>query len=114
MENFFPEHLLELLVISMTFSVILMMLIQKLKKLSFITKSQQVWFLNLIFSFAVGIPFTIAFYKLTIYDGIWVGLFSFIGAASIYQTLKKQNLINYNPTSVSDTVTISKDKEIKR
>ena len=72
MENFFPEHLLELLVISMTFSVILMMLIQKLKKLSFITKSWQVWFLNLIFSFLLGIPFTIAFYKLTVYDGtIW-------------------------------------------
>lgn len=114
MEEFFPELLLNLLMISITFSVILMTLIQKFKTLSFINKSWHIWFLNLLFSFFIGIPFSITFYNIDLKNSIWVGLFSFIGASSIYEVLKNQNIINYKPTSVSDTVTISKDNEIKR
>lgn len=114
MEEFLPTLLLDLLVISVTFSAVLMVLIQKLKDLSFITKSWQVWFLNLILSFAIGIPFAMNFYKISFINSLWVGLFSFIGASSIYEMLKKQNMINYKPSSISDTVTILKDNEIKR
>lgn len=114
MEILFPDKLLELLMISTTFSAILMMFIQKLKSLSFINKSWHVWFLNLIFSFLLGIPFTLVFYELDIISGIWVSIFSFIGASGIYELLKNQNIINYTPNSVSDTITIPKDKEIKR
>ena len=114
MDYFVPDHLLNLLAISATFSIILMMFIQKVKKLKFINKSWQIWIMNFIFSFLIGIPFSINFYSINLEDGIWVGLFSFIGAASIYQTLKDQNLINYKPDSVSDTITLNKTKEIKR
>ncbi len=114
MENILPTLLLDLIVISITFSVILMALIQKLKTLSFINKSWHIWFLNLILSFLVGIPFSITFYNLSLKDSIWVGLFSFIGASAIYEGLKNQNLINYKPSSISDTVTISSENEIKR
>lgn len=114
MEEFFPTLLLDLLIISITFSVILMALIQKLKALSFITKSWHIWFLNLVFSFTIGIPFSMTFYKISMKDSIWVGLFSFIGASAIYEGLKSQNIINYKPSSISDTVTISKENEIKR
>ncbi len=114
MDNFFSDLLIKLLLVSMVYSVILMALIQKIKTSSFVKKSWQVWVLNLICSFAIGIPFGTTFYNLTIKDGIWVGLFSFIGASSIYQTLKKQNLINYTPTSLSDKVILDKDKEIVR
>ena len=114
MEEFLPTLLLDLLVISVTFSVILMALIQKLKGFVFITKSWQVWILNLILSFAVGIPFSMTFYNISLIDSIWVGLFSFIGASAIYQGLKSQNMINYKPSSISDTVAIAKKNEIKR
>lgn len=114
MDNFFPNLLLELLMVSMTFSVILMTLIQKFKTFSFITKSWQIWLLNLFFSFAIGIPFGITFYDLTILDGLWVGLFSFIGASAIYEAMKKQNIINYKPESLSDKVVIDKENEIVR
>ena len=114
MKDFFPELLTHLLIISMTFSVILMALIQKIKSVSFIQKSWQVWILNLFFSFAIGIPFGATFYDLNIKEGIWVGVFSFIGASSIYEVLKKQNLINYKPNSVSDVVTIPTQNEIVR
>lgn len=114
MENIFPQLLLDLLTISITFSVILMTLIQKFKTLSFINKSWHVWFINLVFSFAIGIPFSITFYNISLINSIWVGLFSFIGASSIYEVLKKQNIINYTPIRVDDTISISKDNEIKR
>jgi hypothetical protein len=114
MEEFFPTLLLDLLVISITFSIILMALIQKIKSLSFIKKSWQVWLLNLFFSFSLGIPFSITFYNISLKNSIWVGLFSFIGASSIYEALKNQNIINYTPSSISDTITISKSNEIKR
>lgn len=114
MEEFFPTLLLDLLVISITFSVILMTLIQKFKNLSFINKSWHIWILNFLFSFLIGIPFSMTFYNIDLKNSIWVGLFSFIGASSIYETLKNQNIINYKPSSISDTVTISKENEIKR
>lgn len=114
MDNFFPDLLLKLLIVSMVFSVVLMTLIQKFKTSSFIKKSWQVWLLNLFCSFAIGIPFGITFYDLSIIEGIWVGLFSFIGATTIYETLKAQRLINYTPASLSDKIILDKNKEIVR
>ena len=114
MEEFFPTLLIDLLVISVTFSIILMALIQKIKSLPFINKSWQVWILNFIFSFGIGIPFSITFYNITLKDSLWVGMFSFIGASGIYEAFKNQNIINYKPSSVSDNITISKKNEIKR
>lgn len=114
MGDFFPDLLLKLLVISITFSVILMALIQKFKDLEFINKKWQVWFLNLFFSFIIGIPFAITFYDVEFIYGIWVSLFSFIGATAIYEGLKKQNLINYTPKSSSSAKILPIENEIKR
>lgn len=114
MEEFFPTLLLDLLVISITFSVILMAFIQKIKALSFIQKSWQIWILNLISSFVIGIPFAITFYGVNIYDAIWVGLFSFIGASAIYEGLKNQNIITYKPSSLKKEKSIPVENEIKR
>lgn len=114
MEQFLPERLLDLLIISVTFSFIIMVVLQKFKALPFINKAWQIWILNFIFSFSIGIPFTITFYNLDIYSGAWVGLFTFVGAPAIYDALKNQTIINYKPTSLNDTVSIPKENEIKR
>ena len=114
MEEFFPTLLLDLLVISITFSVILMAFTQKIKTLSLIKKSWQIWILNLISSFAIGIPFAITFYQVNWKESLWVGLFSFIGASAIYEGLKNQNIITCKPSSLNKTITISKENEIKR
>lgn len=111
MENFFPSLLLELLGISLTFSVILMAVIQKIKTFKCINRPCYIMFINIILSFVIGIPFGITFYNITWIEGIWVSLFSFVGASSIYETLKKQKLIPYNESS---NFSISKDNEIKR
>lgn len=114
MGEFFPDLLINLLIISITYSVILMALLQRFKALSFINKSWHIWILNLIFSFLIGIPFAITFYDVSILDSIWVGLFSFIGASAIYEALSNQNIINIKPASLDNEITISKENEIKR
>ena len=112
MENFLPSLLLELLTISITFSVILMAVIQKLKSFNCINKPCQIMILNIVLSFIIGIPFGITFYNINWIQGMWVALFSFVGASSIYEALKKQNIINYHPSS--NNISISKNNEIKR
>lgn len=114
MEQYFPDNLINLVIISISFSIILMALIQKFKALSAINQSWQIWVLNLILSFLIGIPYGMTFYNLDLKNAAWVGLFSFIGAPSLYQALKNQNIINYHPASVSDTITLSNAQEIKR
>lgn len=114
MESIVPNYLLELLFMSATTSVIIMAVIQQFKDLSFIKKDWHVWLLNLIFSFGIGIPFALVFFGLNIVDSIWVSVFSFVGAPSIYDLLKKQNIINYTPKSLDDKIIIDKNREIKR
>lgn len=114
MEQYFPDSLINLVVISMSFSLILMTMIQKFKCLDCINKSWYIWLLNLILSFSIGIPYGMYFYHLALKDAVWVGLFSFIGAPTLYQVLKNQTIISYTPTSIDDKVNISKENEIKR
>lgn len=112
------DQLLNILMIGITLSIIMMIVIQKIKGLTFIKTDNQIWFINFILSFGIGIPFSIFFYKLSIYEGIWISLFSFVGAPGIYLALKKQNMINYTPLSLDDkkgdVIEVKKDNLIDR
>lgn len=114
MTDIFPTHLIDLLAISVTLSMITMAFIQKLKCLKIINKCWKVFIVNTILSIALGIPFTVYFYDMPINDGIWVSIFTFIGAPTIYQTLKNQTIINYKPRSLKDGVTIEQSNIIAR
>lgn len=111
MEFVLPTKLLHILMISMMFSVILMAFIQKCKTLKIIRKSSLIWLLNFIFSFLLGIPFAHMFYEVSWLEGIWVAIFSFIGAPGLYETLKNQQIISYKPKSVSEIQTIEEPTE---
>ncbi len=112
--------LLELLMISVTFSVFLMAFVQKVKKGKFFRYKWQIWILNLVSAFAMGIPFTMMFYGKNWIESIWVAVFGFIGAPTLYETLKNQNIITYTPASseaktpTAKTVCIAKENEIPR
>lgn len=114
MDVLVTDLLMKILMISITFSIIEMTLVQKVKTLSFFKKSYQVILFNFISSFVLGTFFTMWFFELSFYNGLWVSLFGFIGAPLIYEALKKQNIINYTPKSMSNDITISRDNEIKR
>lgn len=110
------DKIFNLLMIATTFSIILMALIQKLKTLDLMKNNNHVMIANFILSF-LGALFGMCFYNLNIIDGLWVSLFSFIGAPSLYQLLKKQNVINYTPKSLDECkgcITIKQENIIIR
>ncbi len=106
MENILSESLTKIILISIVFSVFEMALVQKIKTMSLLKRNWQVILFNLISSFLFGILFSLWFFKLSIIDSLWVSFFAFIGAPSIYETLRKQKIINYTPKSLKD---INKD-----
>lgn len=112
------DQLLNILMIGITLSIVMMAVIQKVKALSFIKTDNQIWLINFILSFGIGIPFSMFFYNLNIYSGIWISLFSFVGAPGIYKALKKQNIINYTPKALDDkkgdVISVPKENYIDR
>ncbi len=119
MDALVTPKLLQLLMIGITFSIFSMALVQKIKMLPFFNKDYKIWLLNLVVSFALGIPFTLYFYQENIWASLWVSLFGFIGASTLYEALKSQNLITYKPKSSpntnekEDTITIPRSHQIK-
>lgn len=121
MEVFVSEKLWTLLLISLTFSIFLMAFIQKLKAVGMVKKKYQLFIVNLIMSFLLGIPFGMYLYNLSLMDSVMMSLFGFIGAPSIYDVLKSQNILTYKPKSMTNSdvsnnneVVINKENEIKR
>lgn len=114
MDVLVTDLLIETLLISITFSIFEMALVQKIKTLSILKKDWQVILFNFVSSFIIGTLFSMWFFELSFINGLWVSLFGFIGAPAIYEILKKQNIINYTPKSLDNTITISTDNEIKR
>lgn len=114
MDIMLTDSIMDILLISTTFSFIMMALIQKFKKLSIIKENEHIWLLNFFLSFLIGISFGLHFYNLSLTDSLWMCLFSFIGAPNIYEILKNQNIINYTPKSLNSSVTIKKEFIINR
>lgn len=79
------ELLTTLLIIAVTSSSITCAFIQKTK--SKISKKWLLWY-SLAVNMVLGILFTLTFTDSTIVQGAWVGLFSFIGADTLYKTLE--------------------------
>ncbi len=100
--NLFPSSVLNLLSISMIVSVIVMALIQKLKSFSFLKKEWHIGICNLFCSFLFGISFSYLFYQIPFEQGIWVSLFTFVEAPTLYKMFKNQSIINVKPIALDD------------
>lgn len=105
------DYLREMLIISITLSVITCAFIQKTKKQFKSSKCLPIYsfFINII----IGIAFCLTFTEISFPTSIWVGLFSFIGADSIYKSLEGK-LSSYTDIINRNKVTISKDKIINK
>lgn len=90
------------IMISSMVSILNMSLIQKFKEISFFNDSNKIFLLNIIFSFVIGISFSMIFYKIEFYYSVWVSIFSFLGASNIYNFMKKKKMINYNSFQKND------------
>ena len=108
------EFLEELFVIAIALSVVTCALIQKTK--AHLPNSKCLPLYSLIINIVVGIIFCITFTNVTFPTSLWVGLFSFLGADTLYKTLEGKllsynNIISRNKVSISKENIINKEKE---
>lgn len=80
------DLLKELLIIAIVLSVVTMAFIQKTKGIFKTSKFIELYsaIVNVIFA----IVFCISFTEVSIINSLWVGLFSFLGADTLYKTLE--------------------------
>lgn len=91
------NYLKELLLISIALSTITCALIQKTK--TYFKKSKHLLPYSFIVNMLTSIVFCITFTDISFPNSLWIGLFSFIGADTIYKSLegrlsKHSDLIN--------------------
>ena len=90
MDMILPDKLIEILSISITFSIIIMNFIENIKKTNILKNNFQIWLVNFLLSFAISIPFSKTFYDLNWNYGIWVGFFSLMGSSALYDFIKSK------------------------
>lgn len=78
------ELLFDMLYISALASIVSSQLIQKIK-LTFSFGSKLNKILSMVISFIVGISYALSFYTSNLLYGIWIGLFTLIGAEGLYK-----------------------------
>ena len=103
------DYLKDLLIVSIALSVITCAFIQKTK--GYFTCSKCLPIYSFFVNMLVGIIFCISFTEITFPTSLWVGLFSFIGADSLYKTLEGK-LASYTDIINRNKVTISKENII--
>ncbi len=106
---FHIEYLQELIIIGVALSAITCAIIQKTK---FLFKSSKfITLYSFIINMVVGIVFSLTFTDVTLPTSLWIGLFSFLGADSIYKSLEGK-ISSYSDILNRKTITISKDNII--
>ena len=98
-----------------TFSVILFLIMQRVKELPFVKNTTAIWICNFILAMGIGAPFAMYYFGVNIQEALFIGFYSFVGAPAIYTGLKKQNIINYTPKPLDDkNIEVPKENIIER
>ena len=100
------ELIKALLLIAVSSSIIRASFVQKIKTVSLIKSSECLIYISFLISMSFGILFTLSFTDYKLIDSIWVGLFSFIGADSLYKAFEDKLFKSFNK--------INEVKEIER
>ena len=77
-----------LLIIAISSSIISTSFIQKIKTVSILKCSDCLIYISFFVSMLFGIVFTISFTGYDVISSLWVGLFSFLGADSLYKAFE--------------------------
>lgn len=99
------DYLKELLLIAIALSTITCTFIQKTKFL--FKTSKFITLYSFIVNILIGIIFSITFTSITFPQSIWIGLFAFLGADSIYKSLEGK-LASYSEITNHNTIEIAK------
>ena len=90
------ELIKALLLIAVSSSIKSASFVQKIKTVSLIKSSECLIYISFLISMSFGILFTLSFTDYKLIDSIWVGLFSFIGADSLYKAFEDKLFKSFN------------------
>lgn len=85
-----------LLVIACASSILSTAFVQKIKTASIIKCSSCLLYISFFISMLFGVLFTLSFTKYNVMDSLWVGLFSFLGADSLYKVFEDKIFSSYS------------------
>ena len=105
------EYLREALVIAVALSTITCAFVQKTKCCFHSSKSLAIY--SLIVNIFVGIVFCMTFTNIDFPNSLWIGMFSFLGADTIYKTLEGK-VSSYTDITKQKGLYISKDNLINK
>ena len=100
------ELIKALLLVAVLSSIISTSFVQKIKTVSLIKCSDCLVYISFLVSMSFGMLFTLSFTNYTLVESLWVGLFSFIGADSLYKAFEDKLFKSFNK--------INEVKEIER
>ena len=105
------DNLRLMVIISLAISSITCAFIQKTKNI--FKSSKYIVFYSFIVNMVISILFCITFTKVDIVGSLWIGLFSFIGADSLYKSLEGR-ISSYNDLISTKVISLSKDNIINK
>ena len=105
------KYLEELLAIAVTLSMITCAFIQKTK--ACFKTSKYLILYSLLINILVGILFCMTFTDINFPDSLWIGMFSFIGADTMYKSLEGK-LSSYSSLNNRKGIYISKENIINK
>ena len=85
-----------LLVIACASSILSTAFVQKIKTASIIKCNSCLLYISFFVSMLFGVVFTLSFTKYDILESLWVGLFSFLGADSLYKAFEDKIFASYS------------------
>ena len=100
------ELLMQLVVIAITLSCVTTAFIQKTKGM--FKTSKYIALYSFVVNMGLAIPFCLSFTKANLFQSVWVGLFSFIGADSLYKALEGK-LKSYTDIVKEKVIEIERD-----
>lgn len=98
----------QMLMISITVSTVTCAFIQKTK--GYFKCSNCLSIYSLIINIAFGVIFCISFTKIKFPESLWIGLFSFLGANTIYKSLEGKIASHTDIRAKKNNTTENKDK----
>ena len=90
------DLLKSLLIVAIASSIISTAFVQKIKGMSIIKCSNCLLYLSFLVSMYFGVVFTLTFTDYNFIYSLWVGLFSFIGADTIYKAFEDKIFSSYS------------------
>lgn len=102
-----------ILIIAIASSIITTTFVQKIKEAIKFKNSNRLVVVSFIVSMVIGTLFSLTFSDTNLINSLWVGLFSFIGADTIYKLFEEKIFQPFGKIYKKDTIEINKEDIIK-